>query len=108
MAPSQSEIFTTDIRNIEHILKTNFDKYSKGEFSHEVLKDLLGRGIFAVDGDEWRQQRKLASFEFSTRVLRDFSCSTFKSNAAKLVRAIQELTVSGQVFNINVSDDTIP
>ncbi|XP_022770316.1 cytochrome P450 704C1-like [Durio zibethinus] len=101
LAPGQSEIFTADIRNIEHILKTNFDKYCKGEYNQEVLKDLLGRGIFASDGEQWRQQRKVASFEFSTRVVRDFSCSIFGSNAAKLVRVLQELTVSGQVFDMH-------
>ncbi|XVE73979.1 hypothetical protein DITRI_Ditri11bG0162000 [Diplodiscus trichospermus] len=100
LAPSQSEIFTTDIRNIEHILKTNFDKYCKGEYNQQVLKDLLGRGIFTSDGDEWRQQRKIASFEFSKRVIRDFSYSVFRSDAAKLVRLLLELSASGQVFDM--------
>ncbi|XP_022759520.1 cytochrome P450 704C1-like [Durio zibethinus] len=94
----RSEIYTTDSRNIEHILKTNFDKYAKGKYHHENVSDYWGQGIFAVDGDKWRQQRKLASYEFSTRNLRDFSCSVFKRNAAKLVRAVSKLAVSGQVI----------
>ncbi|XVF73353.1 hypothetical protein PTKIN_Ptkin12aG0194700 [Pterospermum kingtungense] len=100
LALAQSETYTTDIRNVEHILKTNFDKYSKGKYNQEILSDFLGQGIFAVDGDKWRQQRKLASFEFSTRVLRDFSCSVFRKNAAKLTAAISELAVSGQAFDM--------
>uniref|UniRef100_A0A7N0T9C0 Cytochrome P450 n=1 Tax=Kalanchoe fedtschenkoi TaxID=63787 RepID=A0A7N0T9C0_KALFE len=40
--------------------------------------------IFAVDGQKWRHQRKLASLEFSTKNLRDFSTAVFHSNAAKL------------------------
>ncbi|PON35208.1 Cytochrome P [Parasponia andersonii] len=64
LAPEQSEVYTTEPRNIEHILKTNFDKYSKGQYNQEKVTDLLGHGIFAVDGEKWRQQRKLASFEF--------------------------------------------
>ncbi|OMO80509.1 Cytochrome P450 [Corchorus olitorius] len=93
-------ICTTDSRNLEHILKTKFEKYSKGKFNQDILQDLLGQGIFSVDGDKWRQQRKLASFEFSTRVLRDFSCSVFRRNAGKLVRAILQFTVSGQAFDM--------
>ncbi|XP_017429429.2 cytochrome P450 704C1 [Vigna angularis] len=100
LAPDQSEVYTADPRNVEHILKTNFDKYSKGKYNQDIVTDLFGEGIFAVDGDKWRQQRKLASYEFSTRVLRDFSCSVFRRNAAKLVRIISELSHQGQVFDM--------
>ncbi|XP_062154847.1 cytochrome P450 704C1-like [Alnus glutinosa] len=100
LAPAQSQIYTTDVRNIEHILKTNFDKYSKGEYNQDIVSDLFGQGIFAVDGDKWQQQRKLASFEFSTRVLRDFSSSVFRRNAAKLVRAVSELSDAGLAFDM--------
>ncbi|THG13196.1 hypothetical protein TEA_004506 [Camellia sinensis var. sinensis] len=100
LAPDQSQIYTTDIRNIEHILKTNFDKYSKGKYNQDIMQDLFGQGIFAVDGEKWKQQRKLASFEFSTRVLRDFSCDVFRKNAAKLVKTVFELSVANQVFDV--------
>lgn len=100
LTPQSSEIYTTDVRNIEHILKTNFGKYSKGEHNQDIMRDLFGQGIFVVDGDRWRQQRKLASFEFSTRVLRDFSCSVFRRNAAKLVAAVSELSDAGLPFDM--------
>lgn len=41
----------------EYILKTNFDNFPKGPKLREILGDLLGKGIFAVDGDPWREQR---------------------------------------------------
>ncbi|KAJ9171292.1 hypothetical protein P3X46_014680 [Hevea brasiliensis] len=96
----ESELYTTDTRNIEHMLKTNFDKYSKGMYNQDIVTDLFGEGIFAVDGDKWRQQRKLASFEFSTRILRDFSCSVFRRNAAKLVRLMSEIAIAERVFDM--------
>lgn len=102
LGPEQSELYTTDIGNIEHVLKTNFDKYSKGKYNQEIMTDLFGEGIFAVDGDKWRQQRKLASFEFSTRVLRDFSCSVFRRNGAKLVKLISEIAIAERVFDMQV------
>ncbi|GAV75694.1 p450 domain-containing protein [Cephalotus follicularis] len=100
LAPGLSNIYTADTRNIEHILKTKFDKYSKGECNQEIMKDLFGQGIFAVDGDKWKQQRKLASFEFSTGVLRDFSCAVFRRNATNLVRIINGFAVAGRVFDV--------
>uniref|UniRef100_A0A6N2MY13 Uncharacterized protein n=1 Tax=Salix viminalis TaxID=40686 RepID=A0A6N2MY13_SALVM len=100
LAPGKSELYTTDIRNIEHVLKTKFDNYTKGKYNQDIFTDLFGKGIFAVDGDKWRQQRKLASFEFSTRVLRDFSCSVFRRNAAKLVRVISKMATADQIFDM--------
>lgn len=102
LAPDQSEIYTIEPENIEHILKTSFDKYCKGKYNQDILMDLFGQGIFIVDGDKWRQQRKLASFEFSTRVLRDFSCSVFRKNSAKLVRTIYEYSTQNQDFDMQV------
>ncbi|XP_022146914.1 cytochrome P450 704C1-like isoform X2 [Momordica charantia] len=100
VAAAYSEIYTIDPRNIEHILKTKFDKYSKGSNNQAVVGDLFGEGIFAVDGEKWKQQRKLASYEFSTRILRDFSCSVFRRNAAKLVGVVSQFAAMGRPFDI--------
>ncbi|KAJ0483776.1 putative abieta-7,13-dien-18-ol hydroxylase [Helianthus annuus] len=100
LAPDHSELYTTDTRNIEYILKTNFDNYSKGESNKDIITDLFGDGIFAVDGVMWKQQRKLASFEFSTRVLRDFSCSVFRKNAVKLVGVVSKFSEANKDFDV--------
>ncbi|KAL8148603.1 hypothetical protein AgCh_005818 [Apium graveolens] len=100
LAQEQSEIFTTDARNIEHILKSNFNKYAKGQYLQEKSNDLFGNGIFVVDGVNWRQQRKLASFEFSTRVLRDFSCDIFRKNAVTLIRTVSQLSMTNEIIDI--------
>ena len=107
LGPGQSDTYTTDIRNIEHILKTNFDKYCKGKYNQDIVVDLFGQGIFAVDGDKWRQQRKLASFEFSTRVLRDYSFAVFRRNATKLVRIVHKSSNDGQAFDMQASNQPL-
>ncbi|XP_048132560.1 cytochrome P450 704C1-like isoform X1 [Rhodamnia argentea] len=100
LALDQSEIYTVNPRNVEHILKTNFDKYSKGKYNEGIMKDLFGEGIFVADGEKWKKQRKVASFEFATRVLRDFSCRMFRKNAAKLVKVVEELSVASEGFDM--------
>ncbi|KAK6926329.1 Cytochrome P450 [Dillenia turbinata] len=100
ITPSHSEVYTTDPTNVEYILKVNFPNYVKGEYNYEVMRDLFGEGIFAVDGDKWRHQRKLASYEFSTKVLRDFSTSVFRANAAILVSKISEVASAKQTLNL--------
>ncbi|KAF2311094.1 hypothetical protein GH714_019455 [Hevea brasiliensis] len=53
LSPFRNMIFTTDPVNVEYILKTNFENYGKGKYNYENLKDLLGDGIFTVDGEKW-------------------------------------------------------
>ncbi|CAL4953243.1 unnamed protein product [Urochloa decumbens] len=54
-------VYTCDPAVVEHILRSNFANYGKGAFNGDATRDLLGDGIFAVDGDRWRQQRAIAA-----------------------------------------------
>ncbi|KAL5546775.1 hypothetical protein UlMin_006462 [Ulmus minor] len=65
-------VITANPLNVEHMLKTNFDNYPKGERFVSLLEDFLGRGIFNSDGELWKVQRKTASYEFNTKSLRNF------------------------------------
>ncbi|EEF32833.1 cytochrome P450, putative, partial [Ricinus communis] len=100
ISPFRNEIYTSDPVNVEYILKTNFQNYGKGEYNYNNLRDLLGDGIFTVDGEKWRQQRKVSSYEFSTRVLRDFSSIIFRENVVKLAGAVSEAAKSNQSMDI--------
>lgn len=51
---------------------------------HSYMDVLLGDGIFNVDGEAWRKQRKTASFEFASKNLRDFSTVVFREYSLKL------------------------
>ncbi|KAF6160299.1 hypothetical protein GIB67_019068 [Kingdonia uniflora] len=72
----------------------------QGLYGHVVMMDLFGDGIFAVDGDKWRHQRKLASHEFSTKVLRDFSSLVFFANATKLVEKVSDAATSNMLIDL--------
>ncbi|TKY51220.1 Cytochrome P450 704C1 [Spatholobus suberectus] len=96
----RNEVYTANPVNVEHILVTNFANYGKGWYHHSVLSDFLGDSIFAVDGEQWRHQRKAASYQFSTKMLRDFSSSAFKSNAVKLAGIVSEAAISNKVIEI--------
>ncbi|KAG2719070.1 hypothetical protein I3843_03G241900 [Carya illinoinensis] len=66
------EVITANPAVVQHILKTKFHNYGKGDNYHRVLKDLLGFGIFNVDGESWKFQRQISSHEFNTKSLRMF------------------------------------
>ncbi|RVW41149.1 cytochrome P450 704C1 [Vitis vinifera] len=100
LSPFRNEIYTADPANVEYILKTNFENYGKGSYNYNILRDLLGDGIFTVDDEKWRQQRKVSSYEFSTKVLRDFSSVVFRKNGAKLAIVVSEAASSNQTMDI--------
>ncbi|CAD6268839.1 unnamed protein product [Miscanthus lutarioriparius] len=62
-------IVTGNPADVEHVLRTNFANYPKGEHATAMLQDFLGRGLFNSDGEQWLWQRKNASHEFSSRSL---------------------------------------
>lgn len=96
LTPTCSYVYTVEPANVEHILRTNFANYGKGAMTHDVLEDLLGDGIFNVDGAKWRHQRKAASFEFSTRVLREYSTGVFRDTAAELAGIVAVAAARGE------------
>ncbi|KAL9260052.1 Cytochrome P450 94C1-like protein [Drosera capensis] len=63
---------TANPSNVEYMLKTNFNNYPKGKAFSMILGDLLGRGIFNVDGESWRFQRKMASLELDNMAIRSY------------------------------------
>ncbi|KAI3773032.1 hypothetical protein L6452_04229 [Arctium lappa] len=65
-------VITANPAVVRHILKTNFHLYPKGATAIHNAFDLLGDGIFNVDGDRWKLQRQVSSHEFNTRSLRHF------------------------------------
>ncbi|TXG70795.1 hypothetical protein EZV62_005730 [Acer yangbiense] len=68
-----------------------------------TLIDLLGEGIFNVDGEKWHRQRKLTSYEFSTKTLRDFSNKVAKTNAITLARILADQAVASN-RSIDIQD----
>ncbi|KVH90707.1 cytochrome P450 94C1 [Cynara cardunculus var. scolymus] len=70
-----NNIITANPDNVEYMIKTNFDNYPKGKAFSAILGDLLGRGIFNVDGNCWRFQRKMASLELGSLSIRSHALS---------------------------------
>jgi cytochrome P450 len=88
-------IITANPINVEYILKTNFTNFPKGKPFTEILGDLLGCGIFNVDGNLWSKQRKLASHEFTTRSLKDFVAKTLEDEVQHRLIPLLELASNG-------------
>ncbi|KAF8707080.1 hypothetical protein HU200_030310 [Digitaria exilis] len=92
---------TANPANVEYMLKTNFDNFPKGKTFAALLGDLLGGGIFNVDGDAWRHQRKMASLELGSVAVRSYA---FKIIAQELESRLMPLLAgaagSGEVVDL--------
>ncbi|KAM0964943.1 hypothetical protein ACFX13_021324 [Malus domestica] len=100
--PFTTYTYIADPANVEHVLKTNFANYPKGEVYRSYMKVLLGDGIFNVDGELWRKQRKTASFEFASQNLRDFSTVVFRDYSLKLHSILSRASFQGQQVDMQV------
>ena len=69
---------------------------------HSYMEVLLGDGIFNVDGELWRKQRKTASFEFASKNLRDFSTVVFREYGLKLATILSHASCNNQVVDMQV------
>ncbi|KAI9987961.1 hypothetical protein PInf_024221 [Phytophthora infestans] len=82
---------------IEDILSKSF---GKGEYVHEVLSDLIGDGVFAVDGHKWMQQRKTASSLFSMRELKESMATVVQENVNTLNDILEHSMDNGESLDL--------
>ena len=78
--------------------------FLKGEVYHSYMEVLLGNGVFNVDGELWRRQRKMASFEFASKNLRDFSTVVFREYSLKLSAILREASFHNQEVDMQVAN----
>ncbi|KAJ3669207.1 hypothetical protein LUZ60_011157 [Juncus effusus] len=98
---SMGGVITANPKNLEHIFKTKFENYPKGEPSISKLADFLGHGIFNSDGEQWRGQRKTASLEFNKRSLRNFVVDTVQDEIVhRLVPLLVKIEQTNQTIDL--------
>ncbi|KAG6410607.1 hypothetical protein SASPL_128669 [Salvia splendens] len=94
-------IITANPDNVEYMLKSNFSNFPKGKPFTELLGDFLGLGIFNVDGHLWSLQRKLASHEFSTNSLRDFTVQVLADEVSgRLIPILENAAETNSVLDM--------
>lgn len=98
---SLNSVITCDPRNLEHLLKTKFSNFPKGEFFLGTVRDLLGDGIFNADGDTWQRQRKTASIEFHSTKFRNLTTeSLLELVHSRLLAVLEEAFQSSNTIDL--------
>ena len=86
--------------NLKHILKDNWVNYPKGADFCTNVGDLLGKGIFASDGAEWKGQRHLFASLFSERTFNTAVIAAFVSHGAALEAALRQAAATGATLDL--------
>ncbi|KAI3516999.1 hypothetical protein L1887_16204 [Cichorium endivia] len=89
-------LITTDPLDIHHILTKNFSNYPKGQKFRKMF-DLLGDGIFNVDGHLWEIQRKTTMSLFrQPNFLSVFEAIVWNKVERGLLPVLESISKSGK------------
>lgn len=99
--PDQLVVYTPAL--VEDVLKTHFADFPKGEYVGDVVRDLVGDGIFAADGAKWAHQRKTVSALLSKRALRDSMTAVIQQRAEALYSVLATRTTGSDAPLIDLS-----
>lgn len=88
-------------KNVEHVLKENFDNYVKGDNFRTRLEPFLGNGIFTADGSNWLKQRKTASNIFSVGNFREFFIEVFKEESKKVLQILENFAEREEPIDVH-------
>lgn len=97
--PGMRWIFLMDPKCVKYMFVDKFDDYGKGLMFHDIFEELLGDGIFNVDGSSWRKLRKVASHMFSSKQLRDRFVDSFTKHI-KIFTEVLDNIPSGKTFDL--------
>eukprot|EP01084_Bolivina_argentea_P246298 412226_1 len=91
---NQKVIFLNDPKLIKYILETNADIVLKSDHFIEEYNELLGHGIFASNGAQWKFHRKVASRMFSMRNLKDFMYEMSVKHTHSTTKKLKQLEIN--------------
>ncbi|KDE06199.1 hypothetical protein MVLG_03479 [Microbotryum lychnidis-dioicae p1A1 Lamole] len=86
--------------HVEHVQKTNFVNYGKGKKFYDSSKQLLGDGIFAVDGHQWLVQRKATSKIFNGKAFRGVITHSLDRNLNLMAQVLDRYAQTGETFDL--------
>ncbi|CAG8560489.1 3316_t:CDS:2, partial [Ambispora gerdemannii] len=85
---------------IEHMLKDNFLNYPKGPYFYRLLSELFGSGIFNVDGQSWKVQRRITSQIFQGKNFRAIICREFGEHSKTVLGILSKAAETGESIDL--------
>ncbi|CAO3570764.1 unnamed protein product [Mortierella alpina] len=89
-----------DPKMVDHMLRVNFWAYEKGLDAKKMMEPLIGEGIFSVDGEHWKWQRKLASHIFSVNAFRHYTSDVFCREGQAVIEYLNSVADTGRAVDM--------
>lgn len=92
-------IFLMKPEQVKYILKDNMQNYNRKPL-YEVFDELMGEGMFNIDGEKWKEQRIISSHMFSTKKLKINAFNIFMRSTDNLIKRIDGHIERNEPFDI--------
>ncbi|KAF9349163.1 hypothetical protein BGX26_012512 [Mortierella sp. AD094] len=86
--------------NIEHVLKTNFSNYQKGELRNDINWELTGHSLVASDGAKWKYQRQIWNVVFKDVAIREYVSNASVAEVKKAMDILGKAADEGTVIDL--------
>ncbi|CAG8682512.1 4048_t:CDS:2, partial [Ambispora gerdemannii] len=98
--PGMRVVVISTPKQVEHVLKDNFQNYLKGSYSKRMIRELFGDGIFNVDGESWKIQRKLLIPVFQGKNFRKIICRGFEEHTKIVLAILSKAAETGETIDL--------
>ncbi|ETO71760.1 hypothetical protein F444_11949 [Phytophthora nicotianae P1976] len=93
--PGQSDMLVTAVpEHYEHVVKTQFDHFSKGHQQYDMFVDLMGHSVLIIEGERWKYHRRLLVRLFSARALREHMTPVIQRHTLLLQKVLAKAAVA--------------
>ncbi|CAI5740350.1 unnamed protein product [Peronospora destructor] len=93
--PGQRDMIVTAVpEHYEHVVKTQFEHFSKGHQQYDMFVDLMGHSVLIIEGERWKYHRRLLVRLFSARALRDHMTPVIQRHSLMLQQVLQKAVVT--------------
>lgn len=89
-----SNVVTAEPRNVQAVLASQFGDFAMGRARRTVLRAVLGRSIFSVDGEAWHSAREVVRPIFARENISDLEL--LEGHVQALLACIERPGVDGQ------------
>ncbi|OWZ18018.1 Cytochrome P450, partial [Phytophthora megakarya] len=87
--PGQRDMLVTAVpEHYEHVVKTQFEHFSKGHQQYDMFVDLMGHSVLIIEGERWKYHRRLLVRLFSARALRDHMTPVIQRHTVLLQKVL--------------------
>ncbi|MFO1043251.1 MAG: cytochrome P450 [Planctomycetaceae bacterium] len=95
---SREVVIVLDARIVRHVLIDHFLDYQKGRGMMGQFGEILGKGLFTSDGEQWERDRRMMAPRFQIRAMEQFE-SKFEQHTQRLLAQLE--STAGQPISIH-------